>query len=43
VNNRARVVVDLIAGLTEDAAIQLHRRLTGGWSAPTLDAMARIG
>jgi dGTPase len=40
---RARVVVDLLSGLTEDAAIQLHRRLTGGWAAPTLDATAEIG
>jgi dGTP triphosphohydrolase len=40
---RVRVVVDLISGLTEEAAIQLHRRLTGGWTAPTLDATARIG
>jgi dGTPase len=40
---RVRVVVDLISGLTEESAIQLHRRLAGGWSAPTLDATARIG
>jgi dGTPase len=40
---RARVVVDLLSGLTEDAAIQLHRRMSGGWSAPTLDATAQIG
>jgi len=41
--DRARVVVDLLAGLTEEAAIQLHRRLTGGWSASALDAMAAVG
>lgn len=40
---RARVVVDLISALTESSAIQLHNRLSGGWSAPTLDATARIG
>jgi dGTPase len=40
---RARVVLDLISGLTEDAAIQLHHRLAGGWTAPTLDATAQIG
>jgi dGTPase len=41
--DRARVVVDLLAGLTEEAAIQLHRRLRGGWTAPALDAMAAVG
>lgn len=40
---RARAVVDLIAGMTETAAIQLHRRLTGGWTASALDATAAIG
>jgi dGTPase len=40
---RARVVVDLIAGLTETAAIQLHHRLAGGWTASALDATAVIG
>jgi dGTPase len=40
---RARVVVDLIAGMTESSAIQLHRRLSGGWTAPTLDATALMG
>lgn len=39
---RVRLVIDLIAGLTEDSAIQLHRRLVGGSSAPTLDAMAHM-
>jgi len=37
---RARIVTDLIAGLTETAALELHQRLVGGWTAPTLDAMA---
>jgi dGTPase len=41
--HRARVVVDFLSGLTEDAAIQLHRRLSGGWTAPTLDATAQMG
>jgi dGTPase len=40
---RARVVADLIAGMTESSAIQLHRRLSGGWTAPTLDATAVMG
>jgi dGTPase len=40
---RARVVVDLIAGLTEEAAIQLHHRLSGGWTASALDATATVG
>lgn len=40
---RARVVTDLIAGLTESAAIQLHHRMAGGWTAPALDATAQIG
>jgi dGTPase len=39
---RARVVVDMISGLTETAAIQLHRRLAGGWDAPALDATAHM-
>jgi dGTPase len=39
---RVRLVIDLIAGLTEDSAIQLHRRLVGGSSAPTLDATAHM-
>lgn len=42
-DQRARVVVDLISGLTEDSAIQLHRRLSGGWAAPALDATALVG
>ncbi len=41
--DRARVVVDLLSGLTEEAAIQLHHRLSGGWTAPTLDATAAVG
>ena len=40
---RSRAVIDLIAGLTEASAIQLHQRLRGGWSAPTLDATATMG
>jgi dGTPase len=40
---RARVVVDLLSGLTEETAIQLHHRLSGGWTAPTLDATAKMG
>jgi dGTPase len=37
---RARVIVDLIAGLTERNAVELHRRLTGRSTAVTLDATA---
>jgi dGTP triphosphohydrolase len=41
---RARVVVDLIAGLTEAGAVKLHQRLTGGSSsARALDATANFG
>jgi dGTPase len=40
---RARVVLDFISGLTETAAIQLHNRLSGGWTASALDATAAIG
>ena len=39
---RARVVVDLIAGLTEEAAVELHRRLFGDGTATTLDATAHM-
>lgn len=39
---RVRLVVDLISGLTEETAIQLHRRLVGGTSEPTLDATAHM-
>jgi dGTPase len=40
----ARVVVDLIAGLTEAGAVKLHQRLSGGWSsARALDATAHFG
>lgn len=42
-SKRARVVVDLISGLTETQATQLHQRLSGGWTSPTLDATAQIG
>jgi dGTPase len=38
--HRARVVVDLIAGLTEESAFQLHRRLFGDGAATTLDRTA---
>jgi dGTPase len=40
---RARVVLDFLASLTEESAIQLHHRLSGGWTAPTLDATAQVG
>lgn len=39
---RVRIVIDLIAGLTEASAIQLHQRLLGGSAAPTLDATAQM-
>jgi dGTPase len=38
--HRARVVVDLLAGLTEESAFQLHRRLFGEGAATALDRMA---
>lgn len=41
--SRARVVVDLIAGLTETTAVQLHRRLCHGENAAALDHTALIG
>jgi dGTPase len=41
---RARVAIDLIAGLTEAGAVQLHQRLEGGWtSVRALDATAGAG
>lgn len=41
---RARVVIDLIAGLTEASAVKLHQRLEGGWdSVRALDATAGLG
>jgi dGTPase len=41
---RGRVVVDLIAGLTEAGAMKLHQRLTGGATASkALDATADFG
>ncbi|HTA32692.1 MAG TPA: dNTP triphosphohydrolase [Solirubrobacteraceae bacterium] len=40
--HRARVVVDLIAGLTEETAVELHRRLYGDGAAATLDATAHM-
>jgi dGTPase len=39
---RVRIVIDLLAGLTEESAIQLHQRLIGGSPAPTLDATAQM-
>ena len=42
--DRARVVVDLIAGLTEVGAVKLHQSLSGGWpSVRALDATADHG
>lgn len=41
--SRARVVLDLISGLTESSATQLHHRLCGVGSGPALDAIASIG
>ena len=40
---RARTVVDLISGLTETAAVQLHARLGGSGTGAALDATALIG
>jgi dGTPase len=41
---RARIVIDLIAGLTERGAIALHQGLEGGWpSTRALDATADLG
>ncbi len=41
---RARIVIDLIAGLTETAAVKLDQRLSGGWmSSEVLDATANLG
>lgn len=41
---RARVVIDLISGLTEEGAVKLHQRLEGGWpSVRALDATANVG
>lgn len=42
--DRARVVIDLIAGLTQTAAVKLDQRLSGGWmSSEVLDATANLG
>lgn len=41
--DRARVVVDLIAGLTETAAVELYRRLCDGSSIAVLDGTALVG
>jgi len=40
---RARAVADLIAGLTETAAVQIHDRLCGWGDSTALDATALIG
>lgn len=41
---RARVVIDLIAGMTESGAMKIHQRLEGGWdSVRALDATANFG
>jgi dGTPase len=41
---RARIVIDLISGLTEAGAVALHQGLEGGWPATrALDATADIG
>lgn len=37
---RARAVVDLIAGLTEETAIELHRRIFTGYTKAALDSTA---
>lgn len=37
---RARVVADLLSGLTETAALELHQRMIGGHAAPALDGIA---
>lgn len=42
-DERARVVLDLISGLTESSALQLHNRISGGWKGSALDATAVIG
>jgi dGTPase len=39
---RARAVVDFIAGLTEETAVELHRRLYGDGNKHTLDATATM-
>ena len=41
--SRVRVVIDLLSGLTEESAIQLHHRLSGGGMSTTLDATAQMG
>ena len=37
---RLRIIVDYIAGMTEERAIELHRRLSGISSGSLLDATA---
>jgi dGTPase len=39
---RARVVIDLVAGLTENTALELHRRLFGEGARLALDATAHM-
>jgi dGTPase len=39
---RARTVIDFIAGLTEETALELHRRLFGEGTKITLDATAHM-
>jgi dGTPase len=41
-STRVRLVVDLIASLSEQAAIELHRRLGGTGSGSAMDAAARV-
>jgi dGTPase len=40
---RIRVVLDLLSGLTENAAVELHHRLCGWGSGHALDATALMG
>jgi dGTPase len=40
--DRMRLVVDLIASLSEQAAIELHRRMSGTGTGSAMDAAARI-
>lgn len=42
-SHRARIVTDFIAGMTEDVAAELYRRITGRESATTLDATTLMG
>lgn len=40
--DRMRLVVDLIASLSEQAAVELHRRLSGTGGGSAMDATARV-